>query len=293
MDIRTKLYPYPVLAYYTDDYKNSEFDVNITIQQDGYNVLIDFVSTLDNPQIVALIKQEKAGYAFHLECAQTGYRKVISTKETIKRISLSSKDVRGTLQICPFIVAKQDLKDYSNDLFHEDYQGMKFAIDTGCVMAIGKQVNAVIQENNADFSNVPSIFSIIYNADEATTQMIVDAEQNKIVIKLTKDDYHYFKSLNKNSFMHPILYSFTVIPALTYALEWIKHVPLEDRSVYDMYGWYRAVKKALLDKFKCDVESEEFNDKNSLILAQKLINEPIHAALNRLNNLGSNEGEYI
>lgn len=45
MEIRYKLYPYPVLAYYSDDYKDGSFDTTIDLQKDGYNIRIDFIST--------------------------------------------------------------------------------------------------------------------------------------------------------------------------------------------------------------------------------------------------------
>lgn len=37
MEIRYKLYPYPVLAYYSDDYKDGSFDTTIDLQKDGYS----------------------------------------------------------------------------------------------------------------------------------------------------------------------------------------------------------------------------------------------------------------
>ena len=40
MEIRYKLYPYPVLAYYSDDYKDGGFDATIDLQKDGYNCLL-------------------------------------------------------------------------------------------------------------------------------------------------------------------------------------------------------------------------------------------------------------
>ena len=46
MEIRYKLYPYPVLAYYSDDYNEVIFDTTIDLQKDGYNILIEFTAFL-------------------------------------------------------------------------------------------------------------------------------------------------------------------------------------------------------------------------------------------------------
>ncbi len=37
MEIKYKLYPYPVLSSYSDDYKNGSFDATIDVVRDGYN----------------------------------------------------------------------------------------------------------------------------------------------------------------------------------------------------------------------------------------------------------------
>ena len=47
MDIRFKLYPYPVLTYYSDDYIDCAFNTNIELKKDGYNTA--FVIALGKP----------------------------------------------------------------------------------------------------------------------------------------------------------------------------------------------------------------------------------------------------
>ena len=39
MEIRYKLYPYPVLSNYSDDYINSTFDSVIEVTRKGYNIV--------------------------------------------------------------------------------------------------------------------------------------------------------------------------------------------------------------------------------------------------------------
>ena len=46
MEIKYKLYPYPVLSSYSDDYKNGSFDATIDVVRDGYNYRLDFLATL-------------------------------------------------------------------------------------------------------------------------------------------------------------------------------------------------------------------------------------------------------
>ena len=53
MEIKYKLYPYPVLSSYSNDYGTGAFDVAIDIVRDGYDLRIDFLATT-NGQICNL-----------------------------------------------------------------------------------------------------------------------------------------------------------------------------------------------------------------------------------------------
>lgn len=279
MEIRYKLYPYPVLSYFSDDYCDCSFETAIDAEKDGYALKITCLGETDNNELLRAITDGKAKYVYHFECAQTGFREVVSTsqKETVRVIP--DKNLNGRLQICPFIVAVTDLSGYVNESFHEDYKGFRFDIESGCVLAIGKQVNIDIEKEINDLANTPSVFSIIKNSDDSIQEMLVDIHQNKITIKLPEIDYLNFKSIKSNYGAQPILNSLTVIPALLYALEEVAKKASSERDDFSIYAWYRAVKKALKNRFQCDVESDDFNEQNMLGLAQKLINIPLSHAL--------------
>ena len=55
MEIRYKLYPYPVLSSNSDDYIDSIFESAVEVKREGYNIKISFVSELTNPEMEALI----------------------------------------------------------------------------------------------------------------------------------------------------------------------------------------------------------------------------------------------
>ena len=161
MEIKYKLYPYPVLTPYSNDFKNGTFDVAIDVVRDGYDLRIDFLAELTSQSLQTLIKQGIAKYAYHLECAQTGFRKVIQTSKISETYTLTSKLVNGKLQICPFIIAADDIKAYTSPDFHEDYQDVSFEVEAGCVMATGKMVTVDISKDIDDLVSTPSIFNII------------------------------------------------------------------------------------------------------------------------------------
>ena len=50
MEIKYKLYPYPVLSSYSDDYKTGSFDATIDVVRDGYNYRLDFLEFIGTHQ---------------------------------------------------------------------------------------------------------------------------------------------------------------------------------------------------------------------------------------------------
>lgn len=282
MEIKYKLYPYPVLSTYSDDYKAGEFDVTIDIVRDGYNLRVDFLATLTSPSLIELIKTGQAKYVYHFECSQTGFRTIVQTDKTSVAYPLLCKQVNGKLQICPFIVAVSDIIGYDSADFHDDYSGIPFNIEAGCILAVGKMATIDISKDIDELANTPSIFSIIRNADATCKQMLVDYSGRKILIKLPLDDYYNYKQLSKTPQAQAILNSLTVIPALTYVLEELKGLSINERMENADSLWYRTLSKTLLTQFDCDIESGSFDSQNCLELAQKLINDPIADAFKML-----------
>ena len=62
MEIKYKLYPYPVLSSYSDDYKTGSFDATIDVVRDGYNYRLDFLATLTCQSLLERIKNGDAKY---------------------------------------------------------------------------------------------------------------------------------------------------------------------------------------------------------------------------------------
>ena len=292
MEIKYKLYPYPVLSAHSNDYKQGTFDTTVNIVRDGYDLCIDFSANLTSNSLLDCIKNGSAKYVYHLECAQTGFRTVVQTNKTTESYTLLNKSVNGKLQICPFVVATDDFAAYTSPDFHDDYQGISFEIEAGCVMAVGKMVTVDISKDIDDLANTPSIFNITKNPDTSCKQMLVDMSQRKIIIKLPLSDFYSYKALSTTPLAQPILNSLTVVPALVYVLEELRALPIDERSENSDTLWYKVLSKVLLTQFNCDIESEEFNNENFLILAQKLINNPVSEAFTFLtSSFGATGGD--
>lgn len=282
MEIKYRLYPYPVLSTYSDDYQSGTFNVVIEPRMEGYSLHIDFTAELTNEALKNLIRTGQAKYVYHMECAQTSFRKVLQTDAIITSDVLADKALNGILQICPFIVAVKDIHSYTSDDFHVDYRGVSFDIEAGCIMAAGKMVTVRVSKDTDELERMPSIFSIAPNPDDTCRQMVVDYSGRKILIKLPMDDYYSYKQLSKLPQMQAVLNALTIIPALIHVLGDLKRMSVSDREDNEESLWYRVLSKTLADKFDCALASETFEEEDVLLLAQRLINDPVSDAFKML-----------
>lgn len=294
MEIRSKLYPYPVLSPDGDDYIGSSFVNEISVERDGYNIKLTLSSLLDNEELTALIIAGDAQYVYHVECAQTGFRTAIMTKDPVHTVSIPDEKLCGRLQICPFIVAVRDIQDYVNSAFNEDYRGFKFQIEAGCVMAVGEQANFDINKDREDLITAKSIFVITKNADESALEMDIDIFKTKITIKLPEKDHANFKNMSKVPEVQKNLNALIIIPALMLALTEVNARDADDRfTTFSNYNWFKSVRKALKSKFGRDLDSDHFQPNEIVSYSQRLINSPLSGALDylALGTVSAEEGD--
>ena len=68
MEISNKLFPYPVLASFNDDYIDSNFDVTIKVKSSTRNyVTFEVLVLLENDHILNLIESDLAEADLYLE----------------------------------------------------------------------------------------------------------------------------------------------------------------------------------------------------------------------------------
>lgn len=286
MDIKYRLYPYPVLASFNDDYNSSKFHVNAECVLDGFDICINYSVDLENDQIRELISKGKACIVFHLESARTGYREAKETDKFSGKIIIKDSLLNGDLNFCPFIIAKERIPQYFNSDFNEDYtEPVDF--EKGYLIAIGNQMIWPIKKNNVDLLNSSSPFKIGLNPDDSISNMVVDFEsQPKIRILLSSKDLSCYKNMNNTPELKSILNSAVVVPALIYVLSKLQQ---EDdlETTYGDRSWYKSLKESYRKNFKKDITVDLAND-NIFDLAQKMLKTPINDAFEDLTTLGGN-----
>lgn len=280
MQLRNKYYPYPVIIEDGDYYVNSSFDTDVEQGIEGYNVKLALKSELVNDELQTLMDEGKVEIVYHIECPQTCFRVSFRTREKYSSYILKETEVNGNVQICSFIVAKQDIEKYTNRLFSPDYQGFRFDIEKGCVMAVGSQINLRVNKIRDDLANTASIFSIAPNKDQMETTVITDLSKNKIVILLPEKTYALYANMQTFLDVHPVMHSMIIVPTLMYVLSELKQ-DREQLYNYEENRWFRSLRKAC-EGIGIIIDQESLANVDVYKTAQLLLNSPIADAVEYL-----------
>ena len=287
MVVRNRIYPYPVLAYFLHDYKEtSTFEVKPSLIIDGFRQIINFDILLENTDLRTMVDKSQAEIILHMECSQTGYRHilVIPVGKTSISFIIPNELVSGKMQVCPFIVAAQDLDSYKNTEFDDDFDNLSFSLERGNILAVAKQIDIDIKKKTDDLRNLPSIINVMLNADTKQQYMQINLDESLINVLLPAYEWQQFGALSESGRLDGVFSSIIAVPALTYTLGYLQREGVGGRVSLSDDGkiWYDCIKRALLENFKIDLESEAFDNRNAFELAQALVNGPLDKALKEL-----------
>ena len=289
MEIKYKLYPYPVLWNKNDDYKMpSEFSAEIKTEENFKNTKLKIKFFLKDKEIEKLIRENKAEYVVHIEGTRTYFRDFISTRETEITYDLKDRDILGKLEINFFILAKQDIRGYRNDNFNEDYSSEAFNLKKGNIIAIADGYRFDIEKNDDELGKISSIFSICKKETVEQTGMTVDMSYEKIRIGLNITDYVNYSQLSQNPNKVDSVNSIIIFPALIYIFEQLKKDFTE--TDYTEYKWFRALEN-IFKKNGQELNKELLENEISIDLAQRVLNYPIESAFNSLTNEDEGDDE--
>ena len=288
MDIRHKLYPYPVLSEMTDDYVDSYFRFEDVKAERGIReIILKIKLNLSNIEIQRLIDEEKAEYVVHIECSSTCYRKIVRSSEADIKKSIPENELNGRVSVCAFIVAKSEINAYSNSNFNEDYESITFDMHRGNMLAIGGQIDVDVTKEVEEMTKIPSIFTICRCAEDTDDSMKIDVYGEKIAITLSNLSFQNYKVLANMPSMLPVFHSMIIIPALIYALDTLKKDGIEP---FEELRWLKSIRRSL-KQYECELSADILDTIPSYELAQKLIDCPIDKALSAIVSYDTTEEE--
>lgn len=276
MDIEYKLYPYPVLWEANDDYKSSKFDCKISITQGIRRLILDIDFTLTNKEMKELIKNGKAEFVLHIECPSTSYRNIVKTDLSTSTVELDAKNLKDTIALCPFVIVKEDIADWVNSNWNDDYAGISFDYVKGGILAIGERQTFDVEKEAEELGNLPSIFTIGKLSIMEPVPVKIEYGGDKIIISISEGDYEKYEGFTRYGNIDTINIANGTL--ISFALLSVIYELKMNFTVYEDCRWFRAI-KAMMKKNDIEFDQQYIDNINPVELAQQLMDNPISKAL--------------
>jgi hypothetical protein len=269
MKLSQRSYPHPVVGN-RDDVPGAAFQAAVEMSSDKENVYIDVATKCSSSTINHLLSEGAAKNVLHIECSNTLFRRAYEFTEASKRIAIPVENLNDAVETNVFVRATRNKSGYSVETAHSDYDGAKFDIREGDILAVGEGYIFQIESNFDSLRRIGSIMQIEESRKDGDFPMRVDFNGDKILVVLSRADFKDYKLLKGHEGVSAALTTTIVLPVLVEALHFWKSG--EAGAEEDSLRWMRALHSRIS---ALELKSESDN----LILAQKLLELPLKRAL--------------
>jgi hypothetical protein len=285
MRIRPRSYPHPVLTHFSDDIVNSIFMPVVEVKGNKNAYVFDAVFKTSNTDLLQLIEQKKAGYAVHVECAQTRYRNIFKSGVSKFSFEVPAGLLDGRVEVASFILASKPMEKYRNDRFHPDYAKLTFRVRKGDTLAVGHDREFTAEKKSDPLRKIPSILSIVPSDASDATGMDIDTSGDKVRITLSRPNFDAYTSLKADQSLYQVLAAAVIVPALVTVIDEVRRAA-DDNGIDGLAErrWFMVVARRLRE-IGIDPQNAETFVESSLRIAHELVGQPLLASLEGLRNI--------
>ena len=279
MKLKNSLYPYPVLAQDRDDYNNtSYFRSEIHGRIEFNSLVISAKFKLQDDGLLKLIKNGSAAFALHIECSKTAYRNRFYTNNFDYEVRINLNDIQGDIEVLGIVIALKAIESYNNLNLNNDYKDLNIRIEKANILAESGQTLLQLEDN---FGGVEqeSLFKVQKVKNDKAWIDLNFSQDEYVLICINENEYKTYMSLAKGTFKNTIL-SLVMLPVTIAVL-----------NIMEKYGeehegkkWYKAI-VGKLESNGIDLDNlNQAGEKSSLVIAQKIFQNPIKKAFEEINN---------
>jgi hypothetical protein len=247
MKLRVRNFPHPVLNPVSDDFEVGSFKGKIVGQREENELLVFLIEfNLKNPKLKELIEEKKAKYNIHFECITTMQRLSHSEYLHTFEVSIPSNLLNKKVDVNFFILAEEEINDYTNEDAHKDFEGINFKIKKGDILAYSESQTIHIEKK--PMSNTHSIFKVTKDTDPGAPAIKISLNDHQIDIALPEVSYNRVANLKAyGEDCNKVLISMLYLPSLIDTLFNVQSIAKDEYLLADFenYDWYRTLEKKL------------------------------------------------
>ncbi len=270
-----KAFPYPVLRPHQGadgDYPKAEFEATIEARRAEGTLAVDLNVTfeLSDPDLRRLVRQRNARCALVIESPLTRFRDLVQVEGYHRQESFSTGQLKGRVEIRPFLVCTRELRKFRANGWHADYGDRSFDIPVGAVLA--QDEPSVYWIDTEDEKPIASIFRHTGSPDQKDGTWACLPADDQVEIRMSERDHRCFERTKhqREGDEAAWLINGVYLPALVYLLN-------EADSAADEYAsfrWYATLDQKLEEKRRPGLGSAGAGN-NRLTDAQDLLNAPL------------------
>ena len=292
MQIRGKLFPYPVLNLNSAFSNCSSCDFELIFEDESTeeNLILRNVGFKTNSLTInKLIEEDKIAVSLILECADVIFRKSYDVTKRNIDINISKQELSGKIELSIFAYAKTEFI-YAPEEVDEDYKGIEFQIDKYDIIAANDGVSSTILHRDTEENLVKSIFSIQPLASVEDGMFEVQYENSrKILISMSEYDHSNYNIGYSRPIFQEVFFNMMLIPALSQALTQCFNEVKGGTDVDDIsitYQWFPSIQKQY-KRLKGEELTNEIicNIQQPISFAQEILGKPMKIALEKLRNI--------
>lgn len=287
MKFKDKIFPYPIIKNYNDDYIESVFNSKIEYKEKDNLLILDIDIEIKDDKLIKLFNENVISLLVHLEESRTMFRESYKFNKLSNTISVNKDFIKNKVEVIIFLVTNEKIENYTSKNLSEWYAGAKFDLTKHLVIGYGGSFEINITKEDDDIKSISSIF-VVTPKDEIGKIFEIDYTDTVISINVNNEIYETYArlsmiyALNKSQ-DNKILLTIMVLPAFVEVLNMLK----EGYKNYEDNLWFRSLIKAFKDKnidLKKEFDNETFEGyKYAQIIFEDIINDSVER-LDYLNN---------
>ena len=272
-DLR-KAFPHPVLRPHSNDYPDAEFEAQMELRREKGGSRVDLSAdfSLSDEDILEHVEQGSARFVLILECSTTHTRRVYRTAVSHLDDTLAAGQLRGLVELRPFVVATRLIQEFRARGWHEEFADISsITVTAGTVLAADEPKSYYI--DNAEEAPIGSIFDVTALDKAREGRWKCDLDGERVQIQLSSNDFNRLKAaraaLNGKADA-AYLMNGIYLPAL-------HHVLIEadsSSSDYESRRWFRALDSKLAEHKLQPLGKAQAN---RLEDAQRLLEDPFRS----------------
>lgn len=272
-----KVFSYPYLASFCNDYKTSKFSLQVEPGRKDDNIAVRLSYSLDNPELEQDILDGKLKVVVRATCNQYSFVKIweFKQKSTVILECIDPLEVGETISFVGYLMANCDF-DLANSDLSDEWAGVISRVQKNNI--VGETFEEKIFVKHEGEGKKQSIFNFVCKRDMKdgeAVQMILS--EQRIVFCLAKKEFETYKTIqNKSS---PIIVSSILVPAFAEILSKMVAVtspdgepePSQFSNEYGQKNWYQVLRARYIQTFKKEPEYGEIDQYKA---AQTLLQNP-------------------